>query len=312
MSDERANAAADEHPLRREHKSRQAERSLAAMEIAEASQKGMLTAWLQDIQRIPLPQMLEGTSDEQLQALAKGPLQELTTELGSKECQELFWLTPADLVTLLRAITSWCQERGFAPAQARALFLSLKHALLRSQRDELTGLYNRRAFFTLAEQQLKVARRSKIPLALLFGDIDRLKWINDNLGHPQGDLVLIDAASVLRHTFRDSDIIARIGGDEFVVLAAQAGQNAEVLTARLEKQFRAHAAKRKSPCQLSMSVGVAHYDPESPCSLDELLVLADAKMYQQKRKRRKFRQSRRASPASRLQASSRQLHPAEP
>ena len=80
--------------------------------------------------------------------------------------------------------------------------------------DDLTGLYNRRGFLTLATQQLKIAHRLKQGLALFYLDLDRMKWINDTLGHREGDRALIDTASILRNTFRASDIVARIGGDE--------------------------------------------------------------------------------------------------
>jgi diguanylate cyclase (GGDEF)-like protein len=88
-----------------------------------------------------------------------------------------------------------------------------------SLRDLLTGLYNRRGFITLAEQQLKAANRAHRPLQLTFADCDRLKWINDTLGHKEGDKALIDTAQILRQTFRESDIIARLGGDEFAILS---------------------------------------------------------------------------------------------
>ncbi len=91
-----------------------------------------------------------------------------------------------------------------------------------SLRDLLTDLYNRRGFITLAEQQLKASNRAQKPLKLTFIDCDGLKWINDTLGHKEGDKALIDTAHVLRQTFRDSDIIARLGGDEFAVLSIDA------------------------------------------------------------------------------------------
>ena len=90
-----------------------------------------------------------------------------------------------------------------------------------SFRDPLTTLYNRRGFITLAEQQLKAAPRAQRKMLLAFLDVDNLKGINDTLGHEGGDKVLIDAADVLRRTFRESDIIARVGGDEFAVLAIE-------------------------------------------------------------------------------------------
>jgi PAS domain S-box-containing protein len=85
--------------------------------------------------------------------------------------------------------------------------------------DPLTGLYNRRGFLTLAEQQLNISKRTKVGLLLLFADLDGMKWINDNLGHKKGDEALIEVANVFNKVFRDADIVARVGGDEFSVLA---------------------------------------------------------------------------------------------
>ena len=96
--------------------------------------------------------------------------------------------------------------------------------------DQLTGLYNRRGFLSLAEQQLKLSDRNKSGMLLFFADLDLLKWINDTLGHEEGDKALIEAANVFKETFRTSDIIARLGGDEFAVLAIDIkGTNPESL-----------------------------------------------------------------------------------
>jgi diguanylate cyclase (GGDEF)-like protein/PAS domain S-box-containing protein len=150
--------------------------------------------------------------------------------------------------------------------------------------DDLTGLYNRRGFFTLGQQQLKAADRAKSGMALLFADFNGLKRINDALGHPEGDRALIETADVLRETFRESDIIARFGGDEFVVLAIETdGVGFQVLTTRLQENLEAHNARKGRRYKLSLSVGLARYDPESPCSIEELLAQADRAMYERKR-----------------------------
>ncbi len=150
--------------------------------------------------------------------------------------------------------------------------------------DPLTGVPNRLGFFTLTEQQLKTANRTKTKMLLLFADFDHLKWINDTLGHPEGDRALIEVADVLTETFRESDIIARIGGDEFVVLAVETDEaTPEILTTRLQEKLEARNARGDLRYKLSISVGIARYDPESPCSIDELLAQADRAMYEQKR-----------------------------
>jgi diguanylate cyclase (GGDEF)-like protein len=151
--------------------------------------------------------------------------------------------------------------------------------------DELTGLYNRRRFFVLTEQYLKVAIRTKRRSLLLYIDMDDLKWINDHCGHNEGDQALIDLAGILKKTFRESDIIARIGGDEFVVLLESTVENDEILITRLYENIKDHNSKKFLRYKLSISVGVAQFDPENPISIDELLSKADALMYAEKRKR---------------------------
>jgi diguanylate cyclase (GGDEF)-like protein/PAS domain S-box-containing protein len=85
--------------------------------------------------------------------------------------------------------------------------------------DELTSLYNRRGFLTLSEQQIKIARRMKQRLLLIYADMNEMKKINDTFGHAKGDEAIKALAEILKNTFRESDIIARIGGDEFAILA---------------------------------------------------------------------------------------------
>ena len=153
-----------------------------------------------------------------------------------------------------------------------------------SLRDGLTGLYNRRGFITLAEQQFKTANRAKRQMRLVFIDCDDLKWINDTLGHEEGDKALLDTANVLRQTFRESDIVARLGGDEFAVLAIDIAElNPEDFSKRFQQNIDAFNEKESRPYRLAMSWGTAVYDPESPMSLDQLMSAADELMYNQKK-----------------------------
>jgi diguanylate cyclase (GGDEF)-like protein/PAS domain S-box-containing protein len=153
--------------------------------------------------------------------------------------------------------------------------------------DELTGLYNRRGFFLLSQQQLKLARRSGKNALLFFADLDKLKWINDTIGHQEGDVALIETARVLKHTFRESDIISRMGGDEFAVLAIDINdETAEILLGRLQTLLNADNAQETRKYTLSLSVGVAQYEPADPVSLDVLVSRADVLMYEEKRKKR--------------------------
>jgi diguanylate cyclase (GGDEF)-like protein len=155
---------------------------------------------------------------------------------------------------------------------------------VRSFVDELTGLYNRRGFLTLAEQQIQTASREERGLMLLFIDIDRMKHINDHFGHKAGDMAIKDTADVLRQTFRGTDIKARLGGDEFAVLAPEVHPaRASALVARLQRNLQKHNARQKRGYDLSLSVGFARYDHYLPKSLTELMDQADRTMYADKR-----------------------------
>ncbi|MGQ0538359.1 MAG: diguanylate cyclase, partial [Gemmatimonadaceae bacterium] len=151
--------------------------------------------------------------------------------------------------------------------------------------DELTDLYNRRGFLALAEQQLKLARRSRRELVLLFVDLDDFKLINDTYGHGEGDVALKRAAAILKKTFRESDIVARLGGDEFVILAAETGSSAGIVD-RLRRELRLRNKEDGYPYTLSFSVGAARFDPSNPPSIEALLQTADAMLYEQKREKR--------------------------
>jgi diguanylate cyclase (GGDEF)-like protein len=150
--------------------------------------------------------------------------------------------------------------------------------------DELTGLYNRRGFLTLSEQQLKLANRDNKKMFMMSADIDYLKLINDHLGHKAGDRALINASNILNETFRESDIMARMGGDEFVVLGMVTPYSGiETLTERLNENLKIHNELADVPLEdISLSFGFAVYDPSQPSSIDELLTNADKLMYEEK------------------------------
>jgi len=154
--------------------------------------------------------------------------------------------------------------------------------------DELTGLYNRRGFLALSEQQLKLAARDNKKMFLMSADLDFLKLINDTVGHTRGDMAIMSIANILKKSFRDSDIVARIGGDEFVVFGVNTPEiNIETLVDRLRENINVHNYKSNEPLEeLSLSYGFASYDPEHPCSIEELLTNADKLMYEDKRKKR--------------------------
>jgi diguanylate cyclase (GGDEF)-like protein/PAS domain S-box-containing protein len=156
--------------------------------------------------------------------------------------------------------------------------------------DELTGLYNRRGFFTFAEQQCKLARRTKRRMSLLYLDLDDLKAINDRFGHNIGDEALIDAANILKHAFRGSDIIARIGGDEFAVLLTEHSDSdiEPIITNNIRERFHIHNEQGGRSYELAFSMGIARFNPLHPGSVSDLLIRADAAMYENKKQKKLF------------------------
>ncbi len=150
--------------------------------------------------------------------------------------------------------------------------------------DELTQLKNRRGFFELAEQALKVARREHHALALFFMDLNGLKQINDTLGHLEGDQALRDAASIIKETFRGSDIVGRLGGDEFVALAHITG-DARALTSRIRSHLDAFNRAAGRLYRVELSIGTALVDASGDEGIESLIRRADAEMYEEKRNR---------------------------
>jgi diguanylate cyclase (GGDEF)-like protein len=153
--------------------------------------------------------------------------------------------------------------------------------------DELTCLANRRGFFALGEHQLLVAGRTRAAIALLFLDVDGLKDVNDSLGHSTGDLLLKEAADVLRETIRVSDIVGRIGGDEFcVLLIGDPDLDAERVVERIREAASAHNARPGRAYRISFSIGLSAIAPGRTVTLEELIDAADEAMYEDKRRKR--------------------------
>ena len=179
-------------------------------------------------------------------------------------------------VKVLRRALNYAIERH----RSRVLLQQL------SFNDELTGLLNRRGFLSMAQQQLKIAQREDWELVLLFADLDSLKNINDNFGHTEGDRALKSIAAVLNKTFRTSDLIARLGGDEFIVLALNApAAGVQKMKTRLKSNLDRHNSQNRY-YQLSLSIGIAQFDPSHETSLESMIVEADKALYENKRKKR--------------------------
>jgi diguanylate cyclase (GGDEF)-like protein len=211
-----------------------------------------------------------------------------------------------DLSRILQEVDEISKRLKSNPAEAKALSEALHRTVLcaikqsimdRELRslalsDDLTGLSNRRAFHALASQQMKVTRRKGQGLLLFFADVDYLKFINDTYGHREGDFALVRAADALERTFRTSDIIGRLSGDEFAVLALEAScENEDTILERLEQNLQ-EASADEQRYKLSLSVGVVRFDPRQNASLGDLLEKADKAMYEQKNAHPKMRMSR--------------------
>jgi diguanylate cyclase (GGDEF)-like protein len=158
-----------------------------------------------------------------------------------------------------------------------------------SLRDELTGLYNLRGFNLLAEQALRLAHRSQLPLSVLFVDLDNLKDINDSFGHDKGSAFLAETAELLKHSFRETDVMGRIGGDEFAVVCQCSHEAISIAAQRLEVATTARNSHPGRLFPLRFSVGFITAEEHRKYSLQELLALADKAMYEEKRRKKQNR-----------------------
>jgi diguanylate cyclase (GGDEF)-like protein/PAS domain S-box-containing protein len=160
-----------------------------------------------------------------------------------------------------------------------------------SLEDELTDLYNRRGLDLLGGNAVARAARDGSPLSVLFMDLDGLKTINDGFGHAAGDTALVTAATILRDTVRETDIVGRIGGDEFAaVLVGVSALEAEELCERVR---RAAYASAPGEHRMTVSIGVAALHQGELETLDDLIAASDRAMYDGRRLRRRTRGGRR-------------------
>ena len=153
--------------------------------------------------------------------------------------------------------------------------------------DDMTGLYNRRGLGILGQQKLKDAKRYQSSIGVIYLDIDNLRKVNDTFNHKAGDNCITTLAKVLQSNFRESDLIARVGGDEFIVIS-QIGSRLELTTLanRVEKRY---ANEVKGNIQLecsSVSYGTSIIDCYSNLPFEKLLEEADQNMYQHKHKKK--------------------------
>lgn len=154
--------------------------------------------------------------------------------------------------------------------------------------DALTGLNNRRGFMILATALLKFARRAGHALCLLYIDLDSLKYTNDTYGHAAGDATIMQFAEILTDTFRESDVIGRMGGDEFVVLTLDTAENdLASIQSRLQNNVDIYNVQPGRVQPLAFSLGVIPIELDSTFTMEELLSQADAAMYKHKQARRR-------------------------
>ncbi len=154
-----------------------------------------------------------------------------------------------------------------------------------SNTDPLTHLYNRRYLLSIAEHQIKIAKRNDQVVSLIFADMNKMKQINDQYGHIEGDKAIVEIANILESTFRDSDVIARIGGDEFVVLAF--GKNMEsgqLAIQRFNDALDKRNLSSEKEYSLSVSIGFIDSKPDEQTTILELIDHADQEMYKEKSK----------------------------
>jgi diguanylate cyclase (GGDEF)-like protein len=170
------------------------------------------------------------------------------------------------------------QERARAEERLRQLSLT----------DDLTGVYNRRGFLALAEQQTRVANRDRKPMMVISVDLDGLKGINDTFGHKAGDAAIAETSQILRESFRNADLVARMGGDEFSILltGGEAEFDTEKLDRRLQEIVEKHNRTNDRQYGVSLSAGFARLDAAGTDTFEEWLHLADTMMYEQKRKKK--------------------------
>ena len=154
--------------------------------------------------------------------------------------------------------------------------------------DELTGLSNRRGFLLMADKVLDVCRRQGVAAALVFADLDNLKLINDRFGHEEGDRAIREMAAILTLTLRSSDVLGRVGGDEFCALLSGKSTGEDAVE-RVQFSLARRNAQSSNLYPLELSVGLADFDPLEPMPLTELMDRADQAMYESKVRRRATR-----------------------
>ena len=161
-----------------------------------------------------------------------------------------------------------------------ALLVSARHERRLARRDHLTGVQNSRAFYDSAETELRKLARTSRPLTLAYIDLDRFKMVNDRLGHAAGDAVLVETARVLALTMREVDTVARVGGDEFMLLLPETDPaQAQIALGRAHRRLAEAAATYG--WEVGYSIGAVTFTAP-PGSIEAMVAQADRIMYKVK------------------------------
>jgi len=198
------------------------------------------------------------------------------------------WLQSYTLLfmMIIAAASAYTQEALMRFTWWESIQLRRVRAALHMQTitDELTGHYNRRGFNAMADQAMSLARRLRQPCALLFVDVDDLKGINDRHGHDAGDQAIVAVGEALRVCSRNNDIVARVGGDEFLVFAADC-RSVDGLRRRIASALEEASAAWSLPFAVTASVGATELDLDRDVDVEKIVAEADQRMLQAKRER---------------------------
>ncbi|MCQ2528398.1 MAG: GGDEF domain-containing protein [Saccharofermentans sp.] len=157
-----------------------------------------------------------------------------------------------------------------------------------SKSDELTGLYNRRGFLDHTQKAIADLQNKGKKTLVCYADMDNLKMVNDKFGHDEGDFALREIAAVLKETFRSTDIIGRLGGDEFIVFAIVGVENCEaIIKKRINEILKRHNENAGKPYPIDMSTGVYEFECSPDIDIYSVLDLADEKLYSEKTEKKK-------------------------
>ncbi len=222
-------------------------------------------------------------------AYAGVPLRTGTGEVLGALCvintQAVEWTT--DQIDTLEDLAAAAMAEIELRATTKELMATHQLLVEQATRDALTGLLNRRGFTEHARRVLAEAQESETPLLVCALDLNDFKYINDTFGHGAGDEALMEMAALLSSTFRDCDVVARTGGDEFVVIVTNATMSdIPFVSLRFAATLDVHNDAPGQEFMLSSSLGFAAFDPAEPISLAALMREADRSMYEHKRQQK--------------------------